>query len=136
MFLTVSVEKPENAANVCRPLTQLAAVRANYARLAAKRRERDNGRLAARMALCELPCDEQGRVAFAPRRYRIIWPFKGSRPDADNIVARMNHVLDGCAMAFGIDDRDLELEGVERCRITHSNPNNYAKTHVYIRFSD
>lgn len=136
MKLTVIVSKPENAANASRPLTQMAAVRANYARIAAKRRERNNGWMAARRALCTLPCDEQGRVAFVPLGYRIIWPYKGVRPDADNVVARMKHALDGCALAFNLNDRDLDLLGVERVRLVKGDTRRMDEKHAYIEFDD
>lgn len=136
MKLTVIVSKPENKANASMPLTQVAAVRANYARIAAKRRERNNGWMAARRALCTLPCDEQGRVAFVPLGYRIIWPYKGACPDADNVVARMKHVLDGCALAFNMDDRDLDLFGVERARIVKGSTRELDERHAYIEYDD
>lgn len=136
MKLMVSVSKPENAANACRPLTRQAAVRANYARIAAKKRERNDGWMAARRALCTLPCDEKGRVAFVPLGYRIIWPYKGVRPDADNVVARMKHVLDGCALAFNLNDRDLDLFGVERVRLVKGGTRGMDEKHAYIEYDD
>lgn len=51
---------------------------------------------------------------FPARTYEVHWYYKGRKPDADNIVARLKPILDGCAEAFGIDDRELELAGVHR----------------------
>lgn len=136
MKLMVSVSKPENAANASRPLTRQAAVRANYARIAAKRRERNDGWMAARRSLCTLPCDEDGRVAFVPLGYKIVWPYKGVCPDADNVVARMKHVLDGCALAFNVNDRDMDLLGVERLRITNGGTREFDVQHAYIEYDD
>lgn len=135
MKLMVDVLKPENKANASRPLTREAAVRANYARMAAKRRERNDGWMAARAALCTQPCDEAGRVAFMPLGYRIIWPYKNKAwvPDADNVVARCKSVLDGCAMAFNMNDRDLELLGVQRLLAKDTRLDD---KRVYIEFDD
>jgi hypothetical protein len=36
------------------------------------------------------------------------------KPDIDNVVARLKPLIDGCALAFGINDRDLELGRVRR----------------------
>lgn len=138
MKLMVDVLKPENKANPSRPLTRLAAVRANYARMSARRKERDAGWHAARRALCTLPCDADGRVAFVPRGYRIIWPYKTRTwmPDVDNVVARCKSVLDGCAMAFNINDRDLELRGVQRRLLKKGDPSGLDDRRLYIEFDD
>lgn len=134
MKLTVNTLKPENKANASLPLKREAAVRANYARMAAKRRARDDGYFAARRALCTLPCDAQGRVAFTPLGYRIIWPYKDIKPDADNVVTRCKNVLDGCCMAFNINDRDLELLSVEILHVT--KPCELDAKRLYIEFDD
>lgn len=136
MKLRVQVIKPENVANASRPLSRQAAVRANYARIAAKKRERNDGWMAARRALYTLPCDADGRVAYVPLGYRIIWPYKGTCPDADNVVARMKHVLDGCALAFNLNDRDLDLLGVERVRLVKGDTRNMDEKHAYIEYDD
>jgi hypothetical protein len=36
------------------------------------------------------------------------------KPDVDNVVARLKPLIDGCAQAFGINDRELELGRVRR----------------------
>lgn len=136
MRLRVEVRKPENAANASRPLQRAAAVRANYARIAAKKRERNDGWMAARRALCSLPCNAAGRVDFRPLGYRIVWPYKGTCPDADNVVARMKHVLDGCALAFNLDDRDLDLLGVERVRVVKGGACDMDDQHAYVVYDD
>ena len=136
MKLLIDVLKPVNKANASVPLTREAAVRANYARIAAKRKERDSGWMAARRALCTLPCDANGRVAFVPLGYRIVWPYKSVMPDADNVVARMKNVMDGICLAFNIDDRYLELRGVQRVKATKENALELNAKRVYIEFDD
>ncbi|MBR4310735.1 MAG: hypothetical protein IKT79_06880 [Akkermansia sp.] len=54
------------------------------------------------------------RGVWVPQRYRVEWCYKGSRPDADNVLASCKAYLDGCADALGIDDRQLECAGIER----------------------
>ena len=137
MRLMVDVLKPENKANVSRPLTREAAVRANYARIAAKKRERNDGWMAARRALCMLPCDADGRVAFVPLGYRIIWPYSNKSwiPDADNVVARVKNVMDGICLAFNMDDRSLEMLGVQRVKVT-KDEREFDERRVYIVFDD
>ncbi len=56
---------------------------------------------------------------YSPKRYRIWWYYKGVAPDADNVVARCKSILDGYCDAFGINDRQLTLAGVERFHALH-----------------
>lgn len=49
-----------------------------------------------------------------PTHYRVIWFFKGPKPDADNCLARCKAYLDGACKAMGIDDRTLDCAGIDR----------------------
>lgn len=109
------------------PLAQGAALRANYARLAAKKEARTKAYMAARRALCTVP----GQV-FQPVCYSLVWYYKGMRPDADNCLARCKSLLDGACLAFGVDDRVLELGSIRR---VHSLDNGVAGW-VELVFSD
>ena len=114
MTLTITLPHPANKANGCMPGTRAAALKANYAKMGIKRKERNAGYLAALAAVRKLP-DYHGKVqVFKPTGYRIVWYYKGVRPDADNVVARCKHVLDGCAFAFGVNDASWEFGGVQR----------------------
>ena len=114
MTLTITLSHPSNKPNGHMPLCREAAVRANYAKMGTKMKERRDGYMAALVALRRLP-DNHGKVqAFVPTGYRIVWYYKGVRPDADNIVARCKHILDGCALAFGANDKNWEFGGVQR----------------------
>jgi hypothetical protein len=45
------------------------------------------------------------------------WFYKrGVPPDVDNVVARLKPLLDGCAQAFGVNDRDFEDITVRRVK--------------------
>ena len=114
MTLTITLSHPANSPNGSVPLARAAAVRANYAKLSAKKRERRDGYMAALLALRKLPTVDGKVCNFKPTEYRIAWYYKGVRPDSDNIVARCKHVLDGCAFAFGVNDASWEFGGVHR----------------------
>lgn len=49
-----------------------------------------------------------------PTHYRVVWFFKGPKPDADNCLARCKAYLDGACKAMGIDDRTLDCAGIDR----------------------
>lgn len=51
---------------------------------------------------------------FPAKLVEVTWYYKGMKPDVDNVVARLKPLIDGCSMAFGINDRDLELGRVRR----------------------
>ena len=114
MTLTITLSHPSNKPNGRVPLTRAAAMRANYARLGEKTHERRDGYMAALVALRKLPPVDGKVPVFVPTGYRLVWYYKGMRPDADNIVARCKHVLDGCAVAFGVNDATWEFGGVQR----------------------
>ena len=105
MKLTLNFAHPENKANSCIPGTRAAAVKANYVRMATKKKERNAGYIAATGAVRDLPPVDGKVQEFKPLWYRIVWYYKGVKPDADNIVARCKHVLDGCAFGFGVMTR-------------------------------
>lgn len=107
-YVTVVLRHPANSVNGSVPLKKTAAIRANYAKVAVKKKERNDAFVAGLHALRKL---KQG---FMPTGYRIVWYYKGVRPDADNIVARCKHYLDGCALAFGVNDATWEFGGVQR----------------------
>ncbi len=92
--------------NAAAPLRGAAAARLRYKQIAAKQKVRDEAILRVRAAL-------QGR-RFVPASYKVVWYYKGVCPDADNCIARCKALLDGCAAAFGVDDRMFECEGVRR----------------------
>jgi hypothetical protein len=58
---------------------------------------------------------------FPAREVSVTWYYKGIIPDFDNVVARLKPLIDGCAMAFGINDRDLELGRVRRVHTLGKN---------------
>ena len=107
-YVTVVLRHPASNPNGSVPLKKTAAIRANYAKVAAKKKERNDAFVVA--------LNEQRKLgySFKPTWYRIAWYYKGMRPDADNIVARCKHYLDGCALAFGCNDADWEFGGVQR----------------------
>lgn len=58
----------------------------------------------------------QGISARTPRpnAYRIVWYFKGNRPDLDNLPTRAKAYLDGICQALKMDDGDFEEMTVRR----------------------
>lgn len=55
-----------------------------------------------------------GGHKMQPTHYRVIWFYKGNKPDADNCLARCKAYLDGACKALGIDDRTLDCAGIDR----------------------
>lgn len=91
------------------PLTARGARVHNLKRVEAKKKAREGAFLRAFAATLNLP-----QRNFPAREVSVTWFFKGMMPDIDNVVARLKPLIDGCAMAFGINDRDLELGRVRR----------------------
>ena len=59
-----------------------------------------------------------GDAWFVPRVYDVVWFYsRGVEPDADNVVGRCKPILDGCADAFGVDDRWWRLGEVRRVKV-------------------
>ena len=74
-----------------------------------KAKTRNNAFILARAALANVP-----QHNFPARFVEVTWYYKGIKPDVDNVVARLKPLIDGCAQAFGINDRELELGRVRR----------------------
>ena len=92
--------------NAKAPLTQRGAIVAGYKKTSAKRRARTMAGAVTQEAL-------KGHK-MQPTHYRVIWYFKGNKPDADNCLARCKAYLDGACKAMGIDDRTLDCAGIDR----------------------
>ena len=114
MKITVTLPHPRNAPNGRIPLTRQAAIRANYASMSAKKQERHDSYTVALHETRKVLDVARRHFLFVPKMYSIVWYYRGVRPDADNVVARCKHVLDGCAAAFGVNDRTWELGRVKR----------------------
>lgn len=77
--------------NAKAPLTQRGAIVAGYKKTAAKSRARNIAWGRTYEAL-------NGR-RMQPTHYRVVWFFKGPKPDADNCLARCKAYLDGACKA-------------------------------------
>ena len=55
-------------------------------------------------------------VDWQPLEYVLVWYYWGQKTDADNCLACCKAYLDGCAAAWGGNDRDWECAGVRRVR--------------------
>lgn len=111
MKLDIEFEHPDRilSPNTQVPLTARGARVHNLKRTEVKTKTR---RVAYYKALAaRLKCEQQN---FPARWLEITWYYKGMRPDVDNVVARLKPLIDGCAEAFGINDRDIELGRVRR----------------------
>lgn len=106
LTITLPHTPRELSPNAKAPLTQRGAIVAGYKKTAAKRRART---MAGAVTLEAL----NGR-RMQPTHYRVIWFYKGSKPDADNCLARCKAYLDGACKAMGIDDRTLDCAGIDR----------------------
>jgi hypothetical protein len=98
------------------PLTARGARVHNLKRVEAKKKAREGAFLRAFAATLSLP-----QRNFPAREVSVTWYYKGIIPDFDNVVARLKPLIDGCAMAFGINDRDLELGRVRRVHTLGKN---------------
>lgn len=110
MMTTLTITLPhtprELSPNAKAPLTQRGAQVAGFKKTAAKSRARQLAWARTREAL-------KGQK-LVPTHYRVIWYFKGNKPDADNCLARCKAYLDGACKAMGIDDRILDCAGIDR----------------------
>lgn len=110
MMTTLTITLPhtprELSPNAKTPLTQRGAVVAGYKKTAAKSR--------ARNIAWGRTCEALNGRRMQPTHYRVIWFFKGPKPDADNCLARCKAYLDGACKAMGIDDRTLDCAGIDR----------------------
>jgi Holliday junction resolvase RusA-like endonuclease len=98
------------------PLTTRGARVHNIKRVEAKKEAREGAFSRAFAATLRLP-----QRNFPAREVSAIWFYKGPKPDIDNVVARLKPLIDGCAKAFGINDRDLELGRVRRVHTLGKN---------------
>lgn len=98
------------------PLTVRGARVHNLKRVEAKKKAREGAFTRAFAATLNLP-----QRNFPAREFSATWYYKGVMPDIDNVVARLKPLIDGCAMAFGINDRDLELGRVRRVHTLGKN---------------
>lgn len=100
------------SANARLPRNSAAAGKLNGAKIGAKMKTRDAARASAAAALAGIMQDR-----FPASVMSVEWYYKrGVKPDVDGVVTRMKPLLDGCALAFGINDRDIELGSVRRIR--------------------
>lgn len=82
------------------------AIVAGYKKTAAKSR--------ARNIAWGRTCEALNGRRMQPTHYRVVWFYKGNKPDADNCLARCKAYLDGACKAMGIDDRTLDCAGIDR----------------------
>ena len=47
----------------------------------------------------------------APKFYHLMWVYKGTRPDDDNVITRCKYARDTIAKFYDFDDRDLQIAG-------------------------
>lgn len=110
MMTTLTITLPHTprclSPNAKAPPTQRGAIVAGYKKTSAKRRARTMAGAVTQEAL-------KGHK-MQPTHYRVIWYFKGNKPDADNCLARCKAYLDGACKAMGIDDRTLDCAGIDR----------------------
>lgn len=110
MMTTLTITLPHTphclSPNAQAPLTQRGAQVAGFQKTAAKRR--------ARTMAGAVTLEALGGHKMQPTHYRVIWFYKGNKPDADNCLARCKAYLDGACKALGIDDRTLDCAGIDR----------------------
>ena len=111
MKLDISFHHPDKllSPNSRVPLTARGARGHNIKRTKMKTKTRNAAYMRALCALNNVP-----ERNFPAKMVDVTWFYKGVKPDFDNVVARLKPIIDGCAMAFGINDRDLELGRVRR----------------------
>lgn len=112
MTLTISFPHPPKqlSPNGKVPLLARAAAKLNAMKINLKKTTRDGAYLRAISALNHVP-----QRNFPAKQVEVTWYYKrGVPPDVDNVVARLKPLLDGCAEAFGINDRDFESISVRR----------------------
>jgi len=110
MMTTLTITLPHTprclSPNAKAPLTPRGALVAGYKKTAAKSRART---MAGAVTLEALKGHK-----MQPTHYRVIWYYKGNKPDADNCLARCKAYMDGACKAMGIDDRTLDCAGIDR----------------------
>lgn len=122
-LLTVILPHPgrELSPNGHKPMTKKGAMIANKMAVTLKKKARE---------LAKLKAIEAGakELTAKPNAYKIYWYYIGQKRDADNTVASCKAYMDGICQAIGMDDRDLEIVGVERVY------DRVRRGHVVIRF--
>lgn len=92
--------------NAHAPLKPEAAVKLRYKQINVKQQVKTAAMMQVRSYL--------GVRKFRPASYELVWYYKGISPDADNCLARCKALLDGCAAALGVDDREMDCTGIRR----------------------
>lgn len=119
MELTITFPHPAAilGQNGSLPTEPRAASARNRARIGEKIKTREHARKLATLALKTVP-----QRNFPAKQLTVIWYFFGCvKPDVDGIVSKIKPLLDGCALAFGINDRDIELAAVHRVHSKEKN---------------
>lgn len=83
--------------------------RMHCAHIGQKKKAKDDATKLAKEALLAA-----GLRSLAPVEYELHWFYHGPKADADNCLASCKAYLDGCATAFGSNDRDWDCAGVRR----------------------
>lgn len=83
----------------------------HLAHIGAKKKAKKDALDEARRVLEEL-----GLTGYRAVEYELVWFYYGNRTDADNCLASCKAYLDGCAEAFGGNDRDWDCAGVRRLK--------------------
>lgn len=114
MKLSISFPHPPAglSPNAKAPLQPRAAAGLNARKMRLKMETRNSAFVRALAATTAYP-----QRNFPARRVAATWFYKrGVAPDVDNVVARLKPLLDGCAQAFGVNDRDFEDITVRRVK--------------------
>lgn len=111
MKLTITFPHPPAilSLNGSMPTDPRAASARNRARIGVKMKTRQAAFVEANKAVNLMP-----QHNFPARRVSVAWYYKGTKPDVDGVVTRCKALIDGCAQAFGMNDRDLEAIHVRR----------------------
>lgn len=111
MMTTLTITLPhtprELSPNAKTPLTQRGAVVAGYKKTAAKSR--------ARNIAWGRTCEALNGRRMQPTHYRVVWFFKGPKPDADNCLARCKAYLDGLAKPWALTTGRWIAPGLTAC---------------------
>ncbi len=110
MNITIRMQHPPRclSPNAKRPWLPTARMKFDLMRHAEKDRVKADA--------CLLTFAELGeRRDFRPTRYTVTWYYAGIKPDADNVLGWCKSLLDGCAAAFKVNDKDLECLRI--CRV-------------------
>ncbi len=110
MEITIRTTHPPRclSPNAKRPMLPWARQKFERYRMAEKKRVKNDAYL---LTLAELG---EGK-SFTPKAYTVTWYYAGIKPDADNVLGWCKSLLDGCAAAFKVNDKDLECLRV--CRV-------------------